>query len=211
MGKIRSTTLKILNKLVGFLASESNTRKFYFTNQIEHLKDYSIGNYTYGEPVVLFPNDNATLVIGKFCSIAKDVTIFLGGNHRVDWVSTYPFFEIFDDFEKDEIIEGHPSTKGSVVIGNDVWIGRNVIILSGVQIGNGAVIAAGSVITKNIGSYEVWAGNPAKMVKKRFDIDTIETMEKIRWWDWDLEKIKHNIKYLCTNNIKQILLYNESK
>jgi len=170
---MKQVFLKFFRKIISFLEKEK-VPVFLFTNQITSLKDYNIGDYTYGNPKVIFPNKDATLKIGKFCSIAKNVTIFLGGNHRIDWVSTYPFFEIFDDFQKHKIIEGHPSTKGDVIIGNDVWIGRNVIILSGVKIGNGAVIAAGSVITKNISCYEVWGGNPAKMIKKRFDIETME-------------------------------------
>ena len=195
--------LRFIKKITSFLEKDK-VPVFIFTNQINSLKNYDIGDYTYGEPKIIFPNKNAVLKIGKFCSIAKNVTIFLGGNHRVDWVSTYPFFEIFKDIPKNKIIEGHPSTKGDVVIGNDVWIARNVTILSGVKIGNGAVIAAGSIITKDIGNYEIWAGNPAKMIRKRFDSETIEHLEKLKWWDWDIDKIKNNVDVLCTNNINKL-------
>lgn len=200
---MRQSLLIFFRKTILFFKKEESTT-FLFTNQINSLKNYPIGDYTYGKPKVIYPNKNANLRIGKFCSIAKNVTIFLGGNHRVDWISTYPFFEIFQDIPTHKIIAGHPSTKGDVTIGNDVWIGRNVTILSGVKIGNGAVIAAGAVITKNIGCYEIWGGNPAKMIKKRFDQETIEYLEKLKWWDWDLDKIKSNVDSLCSNNINQI-------
>lgn len=103
-----------------------------------------------------FENEESNLIIGKFCSIAGGVTIFLGGNHRLDWISTYPFNMLEEEFPEAKMIKGHPATKGDVKIGNDVWIGQNAVIMSGIIIGNGAVIAANSVVTKNIKDYEVW-------------------------------------------------------
>ncbi len=178
-----------------------NVKSSVFTKDLLLNKSFKIGDYTYGCPEVLYPNDNATLIVGKFCSIAQNVTIFLGGNHRIDWVSTYPFKEVFTDFPMLNNIEGHPSTNGSVIIKNDVWIGRNVIIMSGIEIDDGAVIAAGSVVTKNVGAYEVWGGNPAKFIRKRFDDNTIKSLIELAWWNWELDKIIKNAKMLCSENV----------
>ena len=109
----------------------------------------SFGKYTYGIPNILWDNTNAKLIVGKFCSIAGNVNIYLGGNHRTDWVTTYPFGSLyFDKFNTFNGI-GNATTKGDVIIGNDVWIGQNVTIMSGVKICDGAVIANNSHIVNN--------------------------------------------------------------
>ena len=191
---------KLVSKLRIFLKIDSERAYFYTKDNFKD-KKYIIGDYTYGKPEVLFDNSEANLTIGKFCSIANGVTIFLGGNHRTDWISTYPFNKMPHNFPEAINIKGHPASKGNVVIGNDVWIGRNVTILSGVTIGNGAVIATSAVVTKNIGPYEIWGGNPAKKLKMRFDANKIKYLENLRWWDWDIEKIKKSAIKLCSENI----------
>ncbi|PIB30342.1 chloramphenicol acetyltransferase [Gaetbulibacter sp. 5U11] len=187
-----------------FLPQKKEIVKSIFTKEIFKDKKYIIGNYTYGKPTVLFENSEANLLIGKFCSIAQGVTIFLGGNHNVDWLTTYPFNVLDSDFSNGKKIKGHPTTKGDVVIGNDVWIGRNVTIMSGVKIENGAVIGAGAVVTKNIGAYEVWAGNPAKFIKKRFNQNTIDYLNNLNWWNWNTQKINNNLVDLCSANIESL-------
>lgn len=182
-----------------------NNKHSIFTKDLLSNELYKIGDYTYGSPEVLFSNKDSLLVIGKFCSIAQNVTIFLGGNHRTDWISTYPFNEIFIENQELKKIEGHPSTKGSVIINNDVWIGRNVIILSGIEIADGAVVAAGSVVTKNIGPYEIWGGNPAKFIRKRFDDNVIENLVKTAWWNWEINEIVENAKMLCSSNVEEFI------
>lgn len=121
-------------------------------------------------------------MIGNYCSISEDVLSFLGGNHRVDWVTTYPFNvlnnELFNDI-------GQSATKGNVGKGNEVWIGFRTSILLGVKIADGAVIAACSVVTKDIGPYEIWGGNPAKFIKKRFPDNEIQRLLEIQGWNWD--------------------------
>ena len=104
--------------------------------------DFEVGDYTYGIPNVMYPNGK--LRIGKFCSIAWNVTVFLGGNHRVEWIALYPFDSNDPRWPEAEGIETKLATKGDVTIGNDVWIGSDVIIMSGVTIGDGAAIGAGS-------------------------------------------------------------------
>ena len=141
-----------------------------------------IGEFTYGKPIVRKFDNTTMLKIGKFCSIADDVEIILGGEHHTDRITTYPF---------DVLIDGDPTaSKGDVIIGNDVWIGENVTILSGVVIGDGAVIGAGSVVSSDVYSYAVMAGNPAKRIRWRMnDIVKCERVWRTKWWDWPLEKI----------------------
>lgn len=200
-----------LKRIINLLLNRNSVDKLktnykFYSKDIFADKKHQIGDFTYGAPRILFENEDAILKIGKYCSIAEQVTIFLGGNHRTDWVTTYPFNRVPDPYFEDfKTLEGHPATKGNVEIGNDVWIGYKAIVLSGVKIGNGAVVAAGSVVTKNIGAYEIWAGNPAKFIKKRFTDDEIESLEKIKWWDWDQEIINTNINNLCSNSISQFI------
>lgn len=194
--------LKRIIKKVKVLFGKKDNQKIRSINTKDIFagRKFEIGEYTYGSPSVLFENDDANLVIGKFCSIAENVTIFLGGNHRTDWNTTYPFNVLFKDFPKGKEVKGHPATKGSVVIGNDVWIGKNAIIMSGVTIADGAVIAAGAVIAKNVGPYEIWAGNPGKLLRKRFENNKIEELLSLKWWDWDISKINDNLDFLCSSN-----------
>lgn len=178
--------------------------KFYTKNYFKNRK-FVIGDYTYGKPNVLYENPDANLIIGRYCSISSNVTIFLGGNHRHDWITTYPFNKIPTlEFVPFHQLAGHPATNGDVIIGNDVWIGMNVTILSGVAIADGAVIAAGSVVSKNIGAYEIWGGNPCRFIKKRFTDEQINKLLQIQWWNWDPEKVKKNIETFMSDNFDQL-------
>lgn len=171
------------------------------------LSMYSIGKFSYGDPapIVIAPNPQATLSIGSFCSIAQNVTILLGNEHRPDWVTTYPFNMVLDEFRE---IKGHPATRGSVTIGNDVWIGMNAFIRDGVSIADGAVIGAFSVVTKNVEPYTIVAGNPARVIRKRFDQETINKLLRIKWWDWSIERIKKNMPLLLSNRTKEFIEQN---
>ena len=165
----------------------------------------SYGKYTYGNPNLHWTNGDAKLVVGNFCSIAGNVNIYLGGNHRTDWVTTYPFGHIHRHvFNKFNGI-GHPSTKGDVVIGNDVWIGGNVTIMSGVTIGDGVVIANNSHVVTNVEPYSLIGGNPAKLIKYRFTPEQIEKLLEIKWWYWDDAKINNYTELLCNPNIDEFL------
>jgi len=160
-----------------------------------------IGKHTYGEPLILHWGENSKLTIGNFCSIADNVKIFLGGNHRIDWVTTYPFNALSDIWDNAKDIVGHPATKGNVIIGNDVWIGYGATILSGVTISDGAVIGAEAVVTKDVSPYAIVVGNPAREIKKRFSDENIKKLLKIKWWDWEDSEISKKIHLLCSGNI----------
>uniref|UniRef100_A0A6C0KY65 Acetyltransferase n=1 Tax=viral metagenome TaxID=1070528 RepID=A0A6C0KY65_9ZZZZ len=165
----------------------------------------TFGKYTYGTPNVFWRNDDAKLTVGKFCSIASNVNIYLGGNHRQDWVSTYPFGHINKNIFDNSDGHGHPSTKGDVIIGNDVWIGNNTTIMSGVTIGDGAVIANNSHVVKNVDPYSLFGGNPAKFIKYRFTPEQIEKLLEIKWWDWDENKINKFIPLINNDNIDEFI------
>lgn len=167
----------------------------------------SIGNYTYGNQNlnIYYSDSGAKLYIGKFCSIASNITVFLGGNHRHDWVTTYPFGHIHTNIFTNFTGQGHPSTKGDIIIGNDVWIGQNVTIMSGVTIGDGAVIANNSHIVKNIEPYSIVGGNPAKHIKYRFSPEQIQKLLQIKWWDWEPHKINHFTPLLCNPDIDNFI------
>lgn len=169
-----------------------------------------IGRYTYGykELLEFYPMAET---IGRFCSINGTARIW--NNHPIDYVSTHPFLDhpMFYPWEKQQKREEMILKYGkyfdnatyedsalrknqSVVIGNDVWIGANVVILPGVNIGNGAVVAAGAVVTHNVEPYAIVAGVPAKLIKYRYENTQIAQLQKIQWWNWEIEKIEDNIE-----------------
>lgn len=168
----------------------------------------SVGRFTYGFEHLSIRqwNEGSALKIGAFCSLAEGITIFLGGNHRTDWITTYPFGHIYQDELGGADILGHPSTKGDVVIGNDVWIGSGATIMSGLTIGDGAVLAANACVVKDVLPYHIVGGNPAKSIKQRFDDDTIALLLRLKWWDLPLPDIKDICQKLCSKPDKDLLL-----
>jgi acetyltransferase-like isoleucine patch superfamily enzyme len=166
----------------------------------------SMGPHSYGRPLVRwYPGDSESLRvrIGSFVAIADDVVMMIGGEHRVDWISTYPFRVMFDLPGKYE--DGHPRSKGDIVIGNDVWIGRGARILSGVTVGDGAVIGAYSVVTKDVRPYAIVAGNPAGEVRRRFSDEQIEALLRIRWWEWGDAELHAAVSELNSDQIDEFI------
>ena len=162
--------------------------------------------YTYGLENIKVRDwgEGADVKVGSFCSIADNVTIFIGGNHRADWVTTYPFGHINQNVFPWHG-KGHPATKGDVVIGNDVWIGSGSTILSGIRIGDGTVIAANSVVVKDIPAYAIAGGNPAKVLKMRFSRKQIDKLLQNPWWELSDSRINDLIPLLCSNDIEALI------
>lgn len=160
------------------------------------------GKYSYAdEDIEVSFAENANLTIGKFCSIGRGCRIILGGNHRTDWISTFPFSALFPD---SPVIADYQVSKGNVTIGNDVWIGAGVTILSGVTIGDGAVIGAGSVVVRDVEPYSLVAGNPARFKKYRLDNAVIARLLELKWWDWPENEIKEFIPVLMSGDVDKL-------
>ena len=144
------------------------------------------------------------LIIGKFCQIAAGVEFIMNGaNHQMNAVSTYPFY-IFGTWEQTAPDKKDLPLTGDTIIGNDVWIGQNVTILPGVQIGDGAIIGASSVVGSNVEPYTIFAGNPAKPIRKRFDDELIQIMQKLKWWDKSIEEINSLIPILTCSDLNKV-------
>lgn len=154
-----------------------------------HIQADKIGKYTYINKYCLIEKNT---VIGRFCSIAYNVKIGLGG-HPMDWVSTHPFAydKKYNFVSQNKKFHNEESKK--TIIGNDVWVGANAIILAGVEIGDGAIIGANSLVTKDVEPYAIVYGSPAKMSRYRFDTNVIKGLQDIKWWDWEDKKLKENI------------------
>lgn len=182
----------------------ANTHNKTTVNHIFPIHKVCVGNGTYGElRVFSFGGEKEGLEIGHYCSIAGDVTFILGGEHRTNTVSTYPFtrheFQMSDDPDK--------ATKGKIIIEDDVWIGHGATVLSGVHIGQGAVIAAESIVAKDVPPYAIFIGNDIK--KYRFSEEIIEELLKIDYGKFNGERLERFSQY-CTNtitteNVKEIV------
>ena len=140
------------------------------------------------------------------CAIAKGVEFVMNGaNHRMDCVTTYPFYIMGGDWGsaiapvKDEL-----PLKGDTVVGNDVWIGQNVTVMPGVHIGDGAIIGANSVVAKDIPPYSIAVGNPCRVVRKRFDDELIELLLEFRWWDKSIEEIESLMPILSCSDLEKV-------
>ena len=162
---------------------------------------YERGRHSYGDIVVHSWMKDVIVKSGNFCSIASNVVVFIDGNHRIDTFSSYPFY-LFQGIPNPST--WHPWGKETPTIGNDVWIGADVLIFSGASIGDGAVVAARSVVTKPVPPYAIVAGNPARIVKYRFDEKTIEDFLRLKWWDLPDEVILQEIVPLG-NDIPAVL------
>jgi chloramphenicol O-acetyltransferase type B len=165
---------------------------------------YEIGVASYGLPTVHDTHQGTTLRIGAYCSIASGVQIFLGNQHRTDWVSTFPFPAFF---EEARTIADFETSRGDVTIGSDVWLCADCSILSGVKIGHGAVVAMGAVVTRDVEPYSVVAGNPARHVRWRFDEPTRLALLNAAWWSWPLAEVRSVAKLLCSDKVQNLLDY----
>ena len=144
------------------------------------------------------------LIIGKFCQIAAGVNFVMNGaNHQMNAVTTFPFY-IFEGWKQQVPPLNKMPVKGDTIIGNDVWIGQNVTILPGVHIGDGAIIGLNSVVGSDVAPYTIVAGNPAKVIRKRFDNQLIKLLLKLKWWDKSVKEINDLIPILTDNNLTEV-------
>lgn len=193
-----------------------NYHRLCFLKNIVKRPNIIVGDYTYYddfENVENFENNvkyhfdfvGDKLIIGKFCMIASDVKFIMNGaNHLTDALSTYPFAVFGNGWEHAMDGKSYPQ-KGDISIGNDVWIGYNATIMAGVTIGDGAIIATNSTVIKDVEPYTIVGGNPAKVIKKRFNSNTISKLLDLKWWDWEIEKITKHLQDLTDNNIEKLL------
>ncbi|QQL48685.1 CatB-related O-acetyltransferase [Mucilaginibacter ginkgonis] len=194
-------------------------REMAFLKNIITRPNIIVGDYTYYDDLidphnfernVLYHFDflGDKLIIGNFCAIASGVQFIMNGaNHEIKPISTYPFGIFGNGWEK--INEGVDLTtkypfKGDTVIGNDVWIGYGATIMPGVKIGNGAIIASKSVVTKDVPDYAIAGGNPAKLIRMRYDEPIIARLNKIAWWNWSAEKITRHVKLINSTDINAL-------
>ena len=144
------------------------------------------------------------LIIGKFCQIAAGVEFVMNGaNHQMNSVSTFPFYTL-EGWNMNPPETEDLQLRGDTVIGNDVWIGQNATILPGVKIGDGAIIGANSVVGSDVEAYTIVAGNPARIIRKRFDDDLIKLMLEWKWWDYSIEEIDGFIPILTNSNLDEV-------
>lgn len=169
-----------------------------------------VGEYTYfsgrdfeSHVTHHYPFYGDKLIIGKFCQIAAGVEFIMNGaNHQMNALSTYPFYILGWEQEPPDMRD--LPMKGNTVVGNDVWIGQNVTILPGVSIGDGAIIGAESVVAGDVAPYTIVAGNPARLIRRRFDHKTQALLEQLRWWDRPPEEIEGLIPLLSCGDLERV-------
>lgn len=174
-----------------------------------------VGDYSYyddPEHATEFEARNVThhygpdrLIIGKFCAFAAGVTFVMNGaNHRMNGVSTYPFPIMGEAWGNHaDLISDLPS-RGDTVVGNDVWIGGNATIMPGVRIGNGAIVSTGAVVTKDVPDYAIAGGNPAAVVRMRFEEDEVRELVALAWWDWPIDAITTHLRTIADGSVADL-------
>lgn len=189
-----------------------------FIKNVVKAPNIEIGDYTYYDSEdhpenfektnVLFnyPEFGDRLIIGKFCAIASGVKFIMGAaNHRISSITTYPFHVFGGAWS--ENTPPHLSQlpfKGDIEIGNDVWIGRESVIMPGVKIGDGAIIAAYSVVVKDVPPYSVAGGNPARLIRQRFDDEYVRMLTKLKWWDFEPDRLTGFLSVLCDPDLEKV-------
>lgn len=193
----KQTTLRLRKFFYSLFLERSHKNENKSVSEIA-----SVGDFSYGFDVsrVLQWVPGQYITIGKFTSIASRATFIVGGNHNLDWFTTYPFAEDFNAADRvrgDR--NGHPQRPKGIKIGNDVWIGTDSTIMDGVEVGDGAVIAANSHVIKSVPSYAIVGGNPAKLIRYRFDEEMVAKLIEMAWWDWEVECLSQVCNLLCSS------------
>tara|TARA_B110000977_G_scaffold201306_1_gene295260 strand:+ start:2606 stop:3157 length:552 start_codon:yes stop_codon:yes gene_type:complete len=172
-----------------------------------HLWHSDRGTYFDRNVNIISWSDQYHVHLGKYNSIGRDCNFFLHANHRADWVSTSSqlWGPVTPEIAQTHMDMGHPTCKGDINVGNDVWIGAMSTIMSGITIGDGAIVGAGSTVTKDVPPFAIVAGNPGKIVKYRFTEEQIEKLLQISWWNWEENKIKENAMSMWSPNIDDFI------
>ena len=170
-----------------------------------------VGDFTYiadsefeSHVTNFYPWSRDKLITGKFCQIAAGVEFMMNdANHQMNAVSTFPFYTL-EGWDMDAPAASEMPFKGDTVIGNDVWIGQNAVLLPGVTIGDGAIIGANSVVGSDVAPYTIVAGNPAKVIRKRFDDELIDLLLQFKWWDKSIDEIDTLIPLLTSSDLEKV-------
>lgn len=169
----------------------------------------TLGPHSYGNCAIhVGRGERAHVHIGSFCSIAVGVEFVVGGNHRADWGSTFPFRVLWG--LPGAWTDGHPRPERDIEVGSDVWIGTQAMILPGVKIGDGAVIAARALVTADVRPYAIVGGIPAREIRRRFSDPQVDALLELRWWAWPEERIRANVDVLSSPNIDELLARGEA-
>ena len=191
---------------------EGVKRTVYLKNIIKN-SQIIVGDYTYYDDpedvhnfeknvLYLFEFMGDRLIIGKFCQIAAGVRFFMNGsNHAMNGFSTYPFRVFGGQWSKAPL---DVQSRGDTIVGNDVWIGNSATIMPGIKIGHGAIIGTNSLITKDIEPYTIVGGNPAQVIRRRFDEQVIELLLALQWWHWDAHIITNNLAVITQGQIDEL-------
>lgn len=179
-----------------------------------------IGDYTYYDDpqdsenfernvLYHYPFIGDKLIIGKFCALAHGVKFIMNGaNHKISGISTYPFNIFGNGWERVTPSMEELPYKGDTHVGNDVWIGYEVLVMPGVTIGNGAIISSRSVVTRDVPAYSVVGGNPATLIKNRFSPEVTRKLEAIAWWNWPIAKISRHLHLITAGDVEALALVN---
>lgn len=177
-----------------------------WNRQVEQLKAQgriTWGDHSYGTPTLYtFDDDGTRLQVGRYCSIAKEVSILLGGNHPTDRGTTFPFRIMWN---LGGAPDGFPSSKGDITIGNDVWLGFRTTVVSGVTIGDGCIVAAGSIVTKDLPPYSICGGIPARPIRSRFAPEVVDELLALQWWSLPDDVVRALVPVLSGDDPQALL------
>ncbi|GAB0106436.1 CatB-related O-acetyltransferase [Nocardia sp. JMUB6875] len=172
--------------------------EFSYYDDPEHATEFETRN-------VLYHYGPERLVIGKFCALATGVKFIMNGaNHRMDGPSTFPFPTMGGSWSAHFDLLTDLPNRGDTVVGNDVWIGHGVTVMPGVRIGHGAIVSSGAVVTADVPDYGIVGGNPARLIRTRFDADEIARLLEIAWWDWPLEHLTAYIPTIMSGSVADL-------